>query len=131
MPAGAKEVLIKKLCVHEKARLDPTAHQIQLRDFLTPTGDSDPEVQAPPNKMYKDTFKMVDKFNARAALVPVGWRIREEKARWLLGLFQVALNNAYALYKNNCVLEGVEERDLLPMREFVAQVGEAVYHGNV
>lgn len=122
---------MERLCEHERARLDPDAYRIQLRDFLTPTGDSDAETQAPPNKMYKDCFKAVDKFNARAALVPVRWKICSEKLRWLLGLIQVALSNSYALYKNNAMLAGADPNTLLSMRDFAAQVGEEVYDGRV
>ena len=131
LAAGAKAILVDRLCEHERARLDPNAYRIQLHDFLTPTGDSDSETQAPPNKLYKDCFKAVDKFNARAALVPVPWKLKSEKLRWLTGLIQVALSNAYALYKNNSVLAGAHPNALLTMRDFAAEVGNGVYAGRV
>lgn len=120
-----------RLCNDETARLDPAAYQIQLRDFLDPTADSNPEDQAPPNKLYRDTFKAVDRFNARAALVPVGWKIKSEKQRWLLGLIQLSLVNAYVLFKNNEVMAGKHQDSVITMHEFVEQVGQEVYAGRV
>lgn len=120
-----------RLCHDEEARLDPEAYHVQLRDFLSPTGDSDADTQAPPNKMYKDYFKAVDKFNARTALIPVEWKLKSEKVRWLSGLLQVALSNAYALYKNNAILAGADNNALLSMRAFAACAGDEVYAGRV
>ena len=119
------------MCVDENARLNPEAHRVQLRDFLTPTGDSDADTQAPPNRLYKDNFKAVDKFNARMASAPAAWRLKSERQRWLIGFVQVALSNAYALYRNNAILAGVAPDNILNMNQFAVQVGEGVYRGDV
>lgn len=63
------------------------------------------------------------------ASAPAAWRLKSERQRWLIGFVQVALTNAYALYRNNAILAGVAPDNILN-NQFAVQVGEGVYRGD-
>ena len=122
---------MERLVIDEEARLDPENYQRRLRDFLAPTADSTPALQAKPNKLYVDNFKLVDRFNAEASQVSVGWRLKGEKQRFLLGAIQFALLNAYALWRDSATIANVVPDKDITVTEFVARVGKEVWDGGV
>jgi len=121
LKAGNKNDLLRRLRAREEVLLNPQTIKDKLEAFLNPTAVVQAETKPTLTTHYGEHFKLVDNFNALAAILHWPYRINKVEFVWFINSIIMLVVNAWTLWSDTYMATH-EEDPKESLKDFVSSL---------